>query len=85
VLVADVASRLFGTKVQRETLRRATDETLTVEHVGAQLGAVIDAGVRPGLSNVDLTTHPLAVWVEGRLGLMPWTMATPRFVPSLAN
>ncbi len=89
VLVADVASRLFGTLVQRdciitETLRRATDETLTVEHLGAQLGAAIDAGVRAGLSNADLTKHPLAVWVETRLGLKPsddgaaWIRGEPR-------
>jgi hypothetical protein len=88
VLVADVASRLFGTLVERdciitETLRRATDETLTVEHVRAQLGPAIDAGLRRGLSNVELAEHPLAVWVETRLGLKPsddggaWIRAEP--------
>jgi hypothetical protein len=88
-LVADVASRLFGTPVERdciitETLRRATDETLTVERVRAQLGPAIDAGLSTGVSNVELAKHPLAVWVETRLGLKPsddggaWIRAEPR-------
>jgi hypothetical protein len=88
-LVADVASRLFGTHVERdciitETLRRATDETLTVERIRAQLGPAIDTGLRAGLSNVELAKHPLAVWVETRLGLKPsddggaWIRAEPR-------
>jgi ATP-dependent helicase YprA (DUF1998 family) len=71
-LVADVASRLFGTPVASdciitETLRRVTDETLTVERIRAQLGPAIDDGIGQNLSNADLAKHPLAVWAETRL------------------
>jgi hypothetical protein len=87
--VADVASQLFGTSVDRdciitETLRRMTDETLTIEHIRAELGAAIDAGVRGDLSNPALAKHPLAIWIETRLGLKAsenggaWVRAEPR-------
>ncbi|WP_316206513.1 MULTISPECIES: DEAD/DEAH box helicase [unclassified Bradyrhizobium] len=95
-LVADVASRLFGTLVASdciitETLRRVTDETLTVERIRAQLGPAIDNGIGQNLSNADLARHPLAVWAETRLGLKPsdgggaWVRAEPRRVTEAAE
>jgi hypothetical protein len=95
-LVADVVSRLFGTPVARdciitETLKRVTDETLTVQHIRAQLGPAIAAGIRVDLSNGDLAKHPLAVWVETRLGLKPseggnaWVRAEPRRLSEAAE
>jgi len=94
-VVAEVASRLFGTHVApdcviTETLRRVTDETSTVERIRQQLGPAIDAAIRTDLSNVDLAKHPLAVWVETRLGLKPsddgsaWDRAKPRSLSEAA-
>ena len=94
-LVADVASRLFGTSVASdciitETLRRVTDETLTVERIRSQLGPAIDDAVRQNLSNAELAMHPLAVWAETRLGLKSsdggaWVRAEPRRVSEAAR
>jgi superfamily II DNA/RNA helicase len=95
-LVANVASRLFGAPVARdciitETLKRVTDETLTVERICSQLGPAIDVGIRANLSNAQLAKHPLAVWVETRLGLKPsegggaWVRAEPRRLSEAAE
>jgi len=84
--VADVASRLFGTRITpssviTETLQRVTPEHLLVEHVRARLAASIQAGVPESARYAELTQHPLAVWVELTLGLTrdegKWRRARP--------
>ncbi len=83
-VVARVASRLFATDVPEsnvvvETLERATDSAKTATSVKAQLGAAVDAGIGPGLSDASLHKHPLAVWVETRLGVT-WSEVDQRWV-----
>ena len=90
-VVAGVASKLFGTPIAEsnvitETLERITDPASTVESVRAGLGEAIDAGVPPHISDATLREHPLAVWVETRLGIsfsdvdQRWVRARPRTV-----
>ncbi|MDP2316547.1 MAG: DEAD/DEAH box helicase [Pseudomonadota bacterium] len=72
--VARVASKLFAanipeTNVIGETLERVTDPLQTQESVRPFLAAAIDAGVSPAISDAELKVHPLAVWVETRLGV----------------
>lgn len=72
--VAKVASDLFGVAVTddcviEETLQRATDEDLTVASVQGQLAACIQSPVPTKASDTELKTHPLAVWIELRIGL----------------
>lgn len=73
-VVSDVASRLFGASIGPdavidESLRRATDDTLALETVIPQLGAVLKNDLPKELTDADLARHPLAVWVELALGL----------------
>ncbi len=73
-IVADVASRLFGTpipdrNVVTETLRRVTPETQTDQSVAPQLSAAIRAGIPETLDYDELCRHPMSVWVEMTLGL----------------
>ena len=86
--VARVASRLFATAVPEsnviiETLERVTDPAETAATVGPRLAAAIDAGIDAGLSNEALRSHPLAIWVETRLGIsfsdqdQHWVRARP--------
>src|SRR4051794_38543013 len=54
----------------------------TAEHVRGELGPAIDDSIPQGLSNAALTRHPLAIWVETRLGLKEtvsgtWARAEP--------
>ena len=90
-VVAGVASKLFGipipeSNVITETLERITDPAATVESVRAKLGEAIDTGVPPYISDAALREHPLAVWVETRLGIsfsdvdQRWVRAKPRTV-----
>jgi Lhr-like helicase len=87
-IVARVASRLFSieipeTNVIVETLKRVTDTLLTAESVRQDLGPAIDQGLPPKISNESLKTHPLAVWIETRLGVswsdidQRWSRARP--------
>lgn len=77
-VVADVASRLFGTKIGRdavvtETLKRATDPGRSADHGLSDLGTAVDRAVSgssyKGLTNEQIADEPLAIWVETRLGL----------------
>ena len=90
-VVAGVASKLFGTPIAEsnvvtETLERITDPAATAESVKAGLGEAIDAGVPPHIPDAALREHPLAVWVETRLGIafsavdQHWVRARPRTV-----
>lgn len=85
--VAEVASTLFATAIPAfnivtEDLDRATDPTKTADSVASELGAAIDAGVRPDVSDAELRDNALAIWVETRLGIIrnqghKWVRANP--------
>ena len=90
-VVARVASKLFAVPVPDsnvivETLERITDPAKDADSVRPNLGAAIDAGVAPDLSDASLREHPLAVWVETRLGVsfseldQRWVRAKPMTV-----
>ena len=73
-VVAKVASRLFAAEIPEsnvivETLERTTDAAQTAENVRPKLGPAIDAGIPTNISDATLRGHPLAVWVETRLGV----------------
>lgn len=92
--VAHVASRLFATTITEfdivtEYLERATDPAQTDVTVRPQLGAAIDAGLSAGITNDGFRTHPLAIWVETRLGLarpdgVRWVRARPQTLAEAA-
>ena len=95
-VVAGVASKLFGipiadSNIIAETLERTTDSTATADSVRAELGVAIDAGVAPDISDAALRQHPLAVWVETRLGIsfaevdQRWVRAKPMTVTEAVN
>lgn len=72
--VSTVASRLFGAPIGPdavidESLRRATDDSLSLEAIRPRLRAVVETPVPETLTDTTLTTHPLAVWAELALGL----------------
>lgn len=72
--VAKVASDLFGTTIANdcvieETLERATDEDLTVGSVQGQLASCVQNPVPAHATDAELIVHPLAVWIELRIGL----------------
>ena len=71
-VVSRIASRLFGTTLRpedvvTETLARVTAEQPSLDRVS--LAAAIDAGVPNDLSFPALRDHPIAAWVETKLGL----------------
>lgn len=83
-VVARVASRLFATDIPEsnvivETLERVTDPARNHVSVKSQLGPAIDAGVLSNLSDADLRNHPLAIWIETRLGVT-WSDVDQRWV-----
>lgn len=72
--VADVASRLFGASVGSdavidESLQRATDDTIRIEHIKADLAAILTSDLPESLTDDMLRKHPLAVWAELAIGL----------------
>lgn len=90
-VVARVASKLFADDIPEsnvvvETLERITDPTATSDTIRAQLGIAIDAEIEPNLTDKALRVHPLAVWVETRLGItfsemdQRWVRAKPMTV-----
>jgi len=85
-VVANVASKLFGTKIRpehvvTETLQRITDENVVVESIKPQLAAALATGINEHATYDELRKHPLAVWVELTLGLSmegtKWRRAQP--------
>jgi hypothetical protein len=89
-VVARVASKLFSIDIPEsnvivETLDRVTDSALD-KRLRTALGAAIDAGLSPTVTDAELRVHPLAVWVETRLGIsfsdvdQRWVRARPRTV-----
>jgi hypothetical protein len=93
--VAEVSSRIFATTISdfavvTEDLERATNAARTDATVRAQLGPAIDAGIPRSLSNAELADHPLAIWIETRLGLdrpdgTKWVRARPRTLDEAAG
>lgn len=92
-VVAEVASKLFGCSIQAsgviaETLERITSFDATAESVGPDLGEAIDGGAASLANATDavLRDHPLAVWVETRLGVsfseidQRWERARPKTI-----
>jgi superfamily II DNA/RNA helicase len=88
--VAEVASKLFSIDIAEsnvivETLERVTDARKD-NKLRSTLGAAIDAGISPAITDSELRVHPLAVWVETRLGVsfsdvdQRWVRAQPRTV-----
>ncbi|MCK6587115.1 MAG: DEAD/DEAH box helicase, partial [Polyangiaceae bacterium] len=89
-VVARVASKLFSVEIKDsnvivETLQRET-KPLHDAAVREALGASLDAGIRPDITDSELRAHPLAIWVETRLGVwfsdvdQRWVRARPRTV-----
>lgn len=91
-IVADTASRLFSVNIPPsnvivETLDRVTDATKgDADKVRPELGAAIDAGIPASITDAALRTHPLAIWVETKLGIefsqidQRWQRARPMTV-----
>ena len=84
-VVAEVASRLFAADVRpgnviTETLRRATEPTLSAERVRTQLAAAIQTGVEPNISDEGLRQSPLAIWIETVLGVIRESKTEPKLV-----
>ena len=90
-VVAGVVSKLFGSTIAEsnviaETLDRITDSSATADSIRPRLGETIDAGVPRSISDAELRVHPLAVWVETRLGIsfsdvdQCWVRAKPMTV-----
>ena len=83
-VVARVASKLFSIEIPEsnvivETLERVTDSAANATSVRKALGPAIDAGIQPNISDAELRNHPLAVWVETRLGVS-WSDVDQRWV-----
>jgi hypothetical protein len=83
-VVAGVASKLFSIVIPEsnvivETLERVTDSAQNAASVRKALGPAIDAGLAPTISDLDLRTHPLTIWVETRLGVS-WSEIDQRWV-----
>jgi Lhr-like helicase len=73
-IVADVASRLFGTdigpeSVIDESLQRATDDLLKLDDVRPKLAQALTSKLPDVLTDEVLRRHPLAVWTELAIGL----------------
>lgn len=87
-VVARVASKLFAADIPEsnvvfETLDRVTDPAASAESVRSKLGVAIDTGIPKTIDNRTLRGHPLAIWIETRMGLAwseenpQWTRARP--------
>jgi hypothetical protein len=70
--VAQVASRLFGTRVAPdavvdESLERATDPRVRI--LPMALSVAVQSPIPSSLDDEILKTHPLAIWIELEIGL----------------
>jgi ATP-dependent helicase YprA (DUF1998 family) len=95
-VVAKVASTLFSAPVDPshviiEELERVTDGSKRAESVRGELGPSVDQGIRSDISDEALSRHPLAIWVETRLGITTteanpaWHRARPRTLDEAAE
>lgn len=89
-IVAEVSSRLFGTEIPAaavidESLRRATDPTISATTLGESLTTAVAMPLPESLTDDHLRTHPLAVWIEMELGLHDGRQLTRRRPVTLAE
>ncbi|WP_242343612.1 DEAD/DEAH box helicase [Anaeromyxobacter terrae] len=82
--VARVASKLFSVKVTpnnviTEKLERVTDPDRDADRVKDALAVAIDTPIPADISDDALRVHPLAIWVETRLGVT-WSEPDQRLV-----
>jgi len=83
-IVARVASRLFSIYVPEsnvivETLKRVTDPLLDHIKVKPQLAATVDSEIPVTITDEELRGHPLAIWIETRLGVT-WSDPDQRWI-----
>lgn len=85
--VAEVASKLFGTiittnNVIGETLRRVTNPDETAHTIKSKLASALSSTIPESITDAKLVDHPLAIWVETKLGLESengkWVRAKPQ-------
>lgn len=87
-LVAKVASKLFSVAIPEssvvvETLERATPAREDEPGFKKQLAAALESPVHQTVSDAQLSEHPLAIWVESKLGVefsrldQRWVRAKP--------
>ena len=70
--VARIASKLFGATVRPDNIITETLEPVTQEGTpddGTSLRRAVEAGVPTNPTHDDLSSHPIAAWVEHNLGL----------------
>ena len=79
VLPAEDGQPQYRIKCLTETLERVTDSATNAATVRPALGPAIDAGLKTSISDAELRTHPLAIWVETRLGVT-WSEVDQRWV-----
>jgi superfamily II DNA/RNA helicase len=90
-LIAGVASKLFAAAIPEsnvvvETLERVTDPHVAEASMLKALGPAIDAGIAATVTDLELRGHPLAQWVETRLGIewsdldQRWGRAQPQTI-----
>ena len=73
--VSRVASKLFASPIEPadvidESLERATDHLLKPAHLIDEIGRIIDGGLPECISDTELRSHSLAVWIEMEMGLL---------------
>ncbi len=71
-IVADIASRLFGVPVSADNIITETLEPVTNNDTpidSASLRQAIETGVAASATHAELSSHPVAAWVERKLGL----------------
>jgi hypothetical protein len=83
-VVASVAGKLFAEQVPEsnvvvESLERVTDSRQNAATVKGQLGTTIDTSIAPTITDAELREHPLAIWIETRLGVN-WSDIDQRWV-----
>lgn len=92
--VASVASTLFGEAVLpsdiiEETLVRATSPDLHAGTVRHLLAPIVEDGVPSTITDAELARHPLAIWIETKLGLSwedsKWVRARPQTLDKAAQ
>lgn len=70
--VAEIASKLFGAAVRKDNIITETLEPVTQEDTlydGDSIRSVVAKGVPANPTHDDLSSHPIAAWVEHNLGL----------------
>lgn len=88
-VVAEVASKLFATTIPdsnviSESLKRVTDKSENAETVINDLKRHLKKPMSPAITDDELLSHPLSIWVETKLGITwsevdhRWNRAEPK-------